>query len=83
MKGELIPLGVVVKPYGKVGAVMVISGERYYFLVDRRGGVAMMPADVIESRRRSSMVESDSYKAGTLVRFQTPPPAEKTSFTSK
>ena len=34
--------------YGKVGAVVLISGERYYMLIDKNGDVALMPASVIE-----------------------------------
>lgn len=33
--------------YGRVAAVGILSGERYYWLV-KRGVVSMMPADVIE-----------------------------------
>jgi hypothetical protein len=44
---EMIPLGTVVKPYGKVSAVANIDGERYYFM-EKRGDVAMMPAVLIE-----------------------------------
>jgi len=44
-----IPLGTIVKHWGKVAAVGYISGERYYWLVDKRGSVSMMPADTVES----------------------------------
>jgi hypothetical protein len=40
----------VVKPYGKIGAVGLLQGERYYWLIDKHGTVSMMPADVIEPR---------------------------------
>ncbi len=43
----IIPLGTVVKPWGKVAAVRY-DGERYYFLIDKDGSVSMMPADVVE-----------------------------------
>jgi hypothetical protein len=51
---EPLPINRVVKPYGKIAAVGVIKGERYYWLVDARGDVSMMPADVVERRSCSS-----------------------------
>ena len=42
-----IPLGTIVEPYGKVAQVGWV-GERYYWLIDEEGTIAMMPADVIE-----------------------------------
>lgn len=41
-------IGEAVNPYGTVEAVSMIDGERYYFLRDGHGTVAMIPADVIE-----------------------------------
>lgn len=41
-----IPLGTVIKPYGKVAAVGWV-GERYYWLV-KEGCVSMIPAAVLE-----------------------------------
>ena len=43
-----LALGTVVKPYGKVAAVGIIDGERYYWIVGQ-GVSAMMPASEIES----------------------------------
>lgn len=43
---RLMP-GDIHRIYGRVGAVGIISGERYYWLV-KRGVVSMMPAAVIE-----------------------------------
>lgn len=37
-------------PYGKVVAVGLIGGERYYWMIGRGQGVSMMPADVIEPK---------------------------------
>ena len=34
--------------WGIIVAVAFISGERYYFMLDKYGGVAMMPASVVE-----------------------------------
>lgn len=48
-----LPLGTVVKPWGKIAAVQWL-GERYYFLVSKRGSVSMMPADLVE--RKTVMV---------------------------
>ena len=36
-------------PWGRIVAVGWVW-ERYYWIVDRLGGVAMMPASVVESR---------------------------------
>lgn len=43
----LLP-GKTVQPWGKIGAVMLTGGERYYMLIDRHGVVSLMPADVVE-----------------------------------
>ncbi len=44
----IVPLGTVVKPWGKVSAVGFTGGERYYWLIDEHGTVSMMPASLIE-----------------------------------
>lgn len=44
-----LPLGKVVKPYGKIGAILWTGGERYYLLHKGRS-VAMIPATVIERK---------------------------------
>lgn len=46
---EPLMLGTVVKPWGKIGAVLLTDGERYYHLIDKHGMVSMMPADVVEA----------------------------------
>lgn len=45
----LLP-GQRVNPWGEIGAVGCIHGERYYWLIDCHGTVSMMPADVVEAR---------------------------------
>jgi len=50
----MLKLGTVVKPYGKVSAVGFISGERYYWFVDKYGSVAMMPASAVEREGNDS-----------------------------
>lgn len=45
-----LAIGTVVKPYGKIAAVGILSGERYYWLIDKQKTVSMMPADEIERR---------------------------------
>jgi hypothetical protein len=47
-KTKPLPLGAVIKPYGKIAAVGLTGGERYYWLIGKHGDVVMMPADVIE-----------------------------------
>lgn len=42
-----IPLGTVVKPWGRIDAIGILSGERYYWLT-KRGAVSMLPAILIE-----------------------------------
>ena len=44
-------IGWFVRPWGKITAVGVVGGERYYWLEDRRGSVSMIPADVVERKR--------------------------------
>jgi hypothetical protein len=43
----LIALGTIVTPHGRVAAVGVLRGERYYWMIDHAGTVSMMPAIVI------------------------------------
>lgn len=43
----MIKLGTIVKPWGKVKAVGVIEGERYYWLT-LGNLVSMIPANVVE-----------------------------------
>lgn len=43
-----LPLGSRVSPYGKVQAVGLTGGERYYWMVNDDGDVAMMPWFVVE-----------------------------------
>lgn len=38
--------------YGKIGAIMMIEKERYYFMVDKDRCVTMMPAVVMEKYER-------------------------------
>lgn len=47
-RGAPIPLGTSIEPYGEVSAVGSIDGERYYWMVDWRGDVAMLPACTLE-----------------------------------
>lgn len=50
-----VPLGTKIRPYGTIGAVGSIQGERYYWLTSPDGRcVSMMPADVIEPLHRPS-----------------------------
>lgn len=35
--------------WGEVAGIRFCDGERFYFLVDALGEVAMMPADVVEA----------------------------------
>jgi len=34
--------------WGKVAMIRTIEKERYYFMIDKDGGISMMPADVVE-----------------------------------
>jgi len=43
-----LQLGTLIKPYGKIAAVGMLKGERYYWLCDTWGVVSMMPASLIE-----------------------------------
>ena len=42
-----LPLGTET-PFGKVQAVGITGGERYYWLIAQDGSVSMMPAFIIE-----------------------------------
>lgn len=45
----LIPLGTEIRIYGRVAAVGVIEGERYYWIVDGSQCVSMMPATTMNA----------------------------------
>jgi len=47
---KIIPLGTVVKPWGKIVAVGITGGERYYWFVevDAPNCVAMIPGFMVE-----------------------------------
>ncbi len=40
--------------FGKIKAIANLSGERYYFMIDKYGTVSMMPACVIENNQRNN-----------------------------
>lgn len=43
---SILPLGAMT-PWGKIAAVGVLSGERYYWMLDKHGTISMMPATVV------------------------------------
>ena len=43
-----VPIGTNVKGYGKVSAILITSGERYYLLTGKKNTVSLMPANIIE-----------------------------------
>jgi hypothetical protein len=45
-----IGLDVTVHPWGTIKMIGWIGGERYYWLIGKRGCVSMMPAEVVEKR---------------------------------
>lgn len=51
---KIIPLGTVVKPWGKIVAIGFISGERYYWFVEINDPncVAMIPGFMVESEEQ-------------------------------
>lgn len=44
----IIPLDTPVKPFGKVSMIHFHAGERTYFLTDKRGGVTLLPSEMLE-----------------------------------
>ena len=44
-----LPIGKVVKPWGKIGAILLTGGERYYLLSKGRC-VSMIPAFMVEAK---------------------------------
>lgn len=44
---EPLPIGTKTQ-WGKIKAVHSCGGERQYFMIDARGTVALMPAEVVE-----------------------------------
>lgn len=44
-----LPLGTMTE-WGRISAVGFTGGERYYWITDEDGAVAMMPADFVEPR---------------------------------
>jgi hypothetical protein len=45
-----IPIGTKTK-WGKIQAITFSKGERYYMMVGRYGDVALMHADVVETKK--------------------------------
>lgn len=45
----MLPIGQKTK-WGKIAMIRTIEGERYYFMIDKSGCVAMMPSDVVEPK---------------------------------
>lgn len=60
-----MPLGTYVHPYGKVGAVAFLGGERYYFLSEGNG-VSMIPAFMLEPMARDPKAEQVAIDAGQV-----------------
>lgn len=52
-----LAIGTEVKPYGRIGAVGIRDGERYYVLVDKHGDVALMPGSILERHADSASAE--------------------------
>jgi hypothetical protein len=44
----MIPMDAILEPYGKVGMIGSLSGERYYWFIQTDKSVSMMPASVVE-----------------------------------
>ena len=42
----ILVIGKTYKGFGRLAAIKLIVGERYYFFIDKDGGIAMIPADV-------------------------------------
>lgn len=42
--------------YGKIAAVGVREGERYYMIVDAQGCVTLMPAIIIEAKNENQTI---------------------------
>ena len=49
---ECLKLGDVIEPYGKLGMIQTIDGERYYFFEDKHGSVAMIDAWSIHNQSK-------------------------------
>ena len=43
-----LKLGTVVKPWGKIGAVLVTCGEPYYMMQGKGGVVSLLPAKMVQ-----------------------------------
>ena len=47
--------------WGKVAMIRTIEKERYYFMIDKEGGIAMIPADVVEATDNINRVKRGEY----------------------
>ncbi len=56
-----MPLGSRTR-WGKIASVAILSGERYYFMVDKHWKVAMMPAMVVETGRTEEAMKRKAFK---------------------
>lgn len=45
---EIVKLGTKIEPYGEVGAVIYVGGERCYMLINKKECVSVLPASLIE-----------------------------------
>lgn len=54
MPDGMIPLDVVIEPWGRIAAIGVTGGERYYWFVDKDGCVSMIPAFMVEGIERAT-----------------------------
>lgn len=63
---NIIPIGTIVKPWGKVVAIGFTKGERYYWFVDDNC-VSMIPAFMVEApvAQRTELLTSNQQVAGS------------------
>ena len=47
-KQGIVPIETKTK-WGKISAILMKEGERYYMLLDKKGVVSLLPADVVEN----------------------------------
>lgn len=52
MNSPPLPLGTVIPTLGRIEMIGLTGGERYYWLIDKRKVVSMMPWSVVEPLAR-------------------------------
>lgn len=66
MEKSLIPIGSKTR-FGTVQSVSLINGERYYYMINDKGTVSMMPAMIVENTPIKIILPPVASKAESIL----------------